>query len=87
MEEPSSATAITRRLGSLVGEMGSDGADENAAGAEADDGLALLEELGEMGGRLGIGDIAAANAIGRVDFAVQFGLELTGQAAGPKCRE
>ena len=67
------------RLGSLVGEMGGNGADEDAAGAEADDGLALLEEFGEMGGCLGVGDIAAGYAIGRVDFAVQFGLELLGE--------
>ncbi len=47
------------RLVAFVVEMGGNGADENAAGAEADDGLALLEETGEMGGCIGVGDIAA----------------------------
>jgi hypothetical protein len=52
-------------LSSLVIEMRSNGADKDAAGAEADDGLALQEELGEMGCGLGVGDIAAFDAIGR----------------------
>ena len=77
------------RLGSLVGEMGGNGADEDAAGAEADDGLALLEEFGEMGGCLGVGDIAAAETQSGVwisPFSSALSFWASGRAEMPRMK-
>jgi hypothetical protein len=63
------------RFAAFIRETWSNSADENSARAQANDGPTLLEKLREMGRGFGIGYIAARNAIGRVNFPVQFSLE------------
>ena len=71
-----------RRLAVLVVQMGPNGADEYAAGTEANDGASFLEQPGEMAGCLGIGGITACHAIGRVDLTVECRFQLPGQRQG-----
>ncbi len=71
-----------RGLAALVLQMRADGADQDAAGAEADDAPAFVEEPGEMGLGLRIGDIAARHAVGRVDLAAKLRLEYPRQGQG-----
>ena len=60
-----------RRFAALVDELGSDGTDEDARGAEADDGAAFAEEPGEMRCRLVVADVAALHAGRGVDLGFE----------------
>ncbi len=79
MEEPSSATAITGGSVCLSVRWGAMARMRMPLAQRPMMVRPCWKSCGEMGCCLGVGDIAAGYAIGRVDFAVQFGLELLGE--------
>ncbi len=69
-----------RRLGALVGQQGRDGADQDAGGADADDGHARQEQLADMAERVLEGHRRAC----RSRPAVHRAAHRTGDAGGER---